>query len=320
MLARNLAQELLLEYFQEEAAFPAEFHSSLYQTPDGGIAIFPFADDDLVLSARAAALAPERFGRQALVQYFRQVADDANETRERIIIALYGLAALEEPTLPSIQAFAALTDLSPRERLYLGLAAAELGDQDTARSLYRGLLEELDRGNSLALHLTPEELRDLNLEALEGTLGIATSFLVPFDPSSVQPDPAVSISRNYNYHRTEGSAPIEEGDLVRITIEYKLGPQTVDGCYQVSDLLPSGLKAVARPYDWGITDTNLAYPYAIEGQRVSFCVYEGGYQSPLAYYARVIGKGTYTAEPAVIQSQKAPESINLTGSFPVEIR
>jgi len=409
MLARNLAQELLTQYFQEEATFPAEFHPSLYQTPDGGIAIFPFADDDLVLSARVAALAPERFGRQALVQYFRQVADDADETRERTIIALYGLAALGEPMLPSIQAFAALTDLSPRERLYLGLAAVELGDQDTARSLYRGLLEEfgqrrgssarlnvgvdqddileatslaailgasladnwspllfdytttnythdtliyleqisflvealpnlsaapvrfaytlqgqrtekeLDRGNSLALLLTPEELRDLNLEALEGTLGIATSFLAPFDPASVQPDPAVSISRSYA-GQPKGSATIEEGGLVRITIAYKLGPQAVDGCYQVSDLLPSGLKPITRLYERGITDTTVAYPYAIEGQRVSFCVYREGKQLPLVYYARVIGKGAYTAEPAVIQSQQAAESINLTGSLPVEIR
>jgi len=409
MLARNLAQELLAEYFQEEATFPAEFHPSLYQTPDGGIAIFPFADDDLVLSARVAALVPERFGRQALVQYFLRVADDAEETRERTIIALYGLAALGEPVLPTIQALAALGDLSPRERLYLGLAAAELGDQDTASSLYRGLLEEfgqrrgnsvrlnvgsdqddvleatslaailgasladdfapllfdyttnnyttdtliyleeisflvealpnlsaapvrfaytlhsqrneeeLERGSSLALLLTPEEIRDLNLEALEGTLGIATSFLAPLDPDSVQPDPAVSISRSYG-GQPEDRATIEEGELVRITIAYKLGLQAVDGCYQVSDLLPSGLKPVTRPYDWGITGTNVAYPYAIEGQRVSFCVYRGDLQRPLVYYARVIGKGTYIAEPAVIQSQKAPESTNLTGSFPVEIR
>jgi hypothetical protein len=416
MLARNLAQELLAQYFQEEATFPAEFQPSLYQTQDGGIAIFPFADDDLVLSARAAALVPERFGRQALVQYFLKVTDDANETRERTIIALYGLAALGEPMLPDIQALAALSDLSPRERLYLGLAAAELGDQDTARSLYRALLEEfgqrrgnsvrlnvgldqddvleatslaailgasladdwspllfdytttnytqdtlvyleqisfllkalpnlsaapvrfaytlqgqrneeeLERGNSLALLVTPEELRDLNLEALEGTLGIATSFLAPLDPASVQPDPVVSITRSYE-GQAEGSATIEEGELVRITISYKLGPQALDGCYQVSDLLPSGLKPITRLYEWatpelqgGIADTNLAYPYAIEGQRVSFCVYRDDRQLPLVYYARVIGKGTYTAEPAVIQSQKAPESINLTASLPVEIR
>jgi uncharacterized protein YfaS (alpha-2-macroglobulin family) len=161
-------------------------------------------------------------------------------------------------------------------------------------------------------------LPDLNLEALEGTLGVATSFLAPLDPDSVQPDPAVSISRSYNY-QSEGSAPIEEGDLVRITITYKLGPQAVDGCYQVSDLLPSGLKPITREYEWGITGA-VDYPYAIEGQRVSFCVYREGRQLPLVYYARVIGKGTYVVEPAVIQSQKAPESINLTGSFPVDIR
>ena len=64
----------------------------------------------------------------------------------------------------------------------------------------------------------------------------------------------------------------------------------------------------------------MAYPYAIEGQRVSFCAYRGGRQLPLVYYARVIGKGEYTAQSAVIQSQKAPESINITEPLPVEIR
>jgi hypothetical protein len=408
MLARNLAQGLLAQYFQEEAAFPAEFRPSAYQTEDGGIAIFPFADDDLALSARVAALAPEGFGRQALVQYFLKVTDDADETRERAIIALYGLAALGEPMLPTIQGLAALGDLSPRERLYLGLAAAELGDQDTARSLYRGLLEEfgqrrgnsvrlkvgsdqddileatslaailgasladdfapllfdytttnyttdtlieleqisflvealpnlpaapvrfaytldgkrseekLERGRSFVLLVTPDELPDLTLEALEGTLGVVSSFLAPLEPDSVQPDPAVSISRSYG-GQPEERVTIEEGDLVVISITYKLGPQAVDGCYQVSDLLPSGLKPITREYEWGITGTT-SYPYAIEGQRVSFCVYKQGRQWPLIYYARVIGKGTYVVEPAVIQSQKAPESINLTGSFPLEIR
>ena len=409
MLARNLAQDLLAQYFQEEPAFPAEFHPSLYQTPDGGIAILPFADDDLVLSARLAALAPDHFGRQALTQYFLAVTEDADETRERVIIALYGLAALEEPVLPSIQALAALDDLTLRERLYLGLAAADLADQDTALNLYRGLLDEfgqqrgssvrlnvgvdqddileatslaavlaasigddfapllfdyttnnytgdtliyleqisylvkalpnlaaapvrfaytldgqrteeqLERGSGLALLLAPEELGSLNIEAIEGTLGVAASFLAPFDPGSVQPDPALSVARTYEGQPEDG-ATIEEGDLVRITISYELGEQAVDGCYQVSDLLPSGLQPVTRLREWGIEDTSVNYPYAIEGQRVSFCVYKGGRQLPIVYYARVMGTGTYTAEPAVIQSQKAPESINITGALPVEIR
>ncbi len=409
MLARNLAQDLLGQYFEEEATFPAEFHPSIYQTLDGGIAIFPFADDDLVLSARLAAVAPDRFGRQALARYFLAVTGNADETRERVIIALYGLAALGETVLPDVQALAALGDLTPRERLFLALAAAELGDQDTAYNLYRGLLdefaqqrgssvrlnvgvdqddileatslaavlaasvgddfasllfdyttnnytedtliyleqisylaealpnlsaapvhfaytldgqrteEELERGKSLALLLTPEDLGGLNLEAIDGTLGVASSFLAPFDPASVQPDPALSITRTYEGQPTD-AATIEEGDLVRISIAYMLGEQAVDGCYQVSDLLPSGLQSVTRLHEWDVGDTEATYPYAIEGQRVSFCLYKDDEQEPIVYYARVAGTGTYTAEPAVIQSQKAPESINITGALPVEIR
>jgi hypothetical protein len=416
MLARNLSQELLVQYFQEETIFPAEFHASRYQTEDGGIAIFPFADDDLILSARLAALAPDRFGRQGLTQYFLAVTEGADETRERAVIALYGLAALREPVLPNLKTLAALDDLTPRERLYLGLAAAELGDQDTALGLYRGLLEEfgqqrgnsirlnvegdqddildatslasilaasladdlasllfeyttdnytedilvsleeisflvealpnlsaapvrfaytldgqrseqeLERGHSLALLLTPDELSGLDLEAIEGALGVAASFLAPFDPDSVQPDSALSISRTYQGQAEDG-ATVQEGDLVRITISYELDEKALDGCYQVSDLLPSGLKPVTRLHEWGIRrkgqgieDTSVAYPYAIEGQRVSFCVYQDGRQQPLVYYARVIGTGSYTAEPAIIQSQKAPESIHITDSLPVEIR
>ncbi|TET95262.1 MAG: hypothetical protein E3J29_07185, partial [Dehalococcoidia bacterium] len=182
MLARNLAQELLAQYFQEEAAFPAEFHPSLYQTPDGGIAIFPFADDDLVLSARLAALAPDRFGRQALIQYFLGVTEDADETRERVVIALYGLAALGEPVLPNIQTLVALGDLTPRERLYLGLAAAELGDQDTAINLYRGLLDEFgqQRGNSVRLNVGGDQ--DDILEATSLAAVLAASIADDFAP------------------------------------------------------------------------------------------------------------------------------------------
>jgi len=409
MLARDLAQALLAQYFQEEPDFPAEFQASLYQTSDGGIAIFPFADDDLVLSARLAALAPDQFGRQALAKYFLGVTEDADETRERTIVALYGLAALAEPVLPAVQALAALDDLTPRERLYLGLAAAELRAQDTALNLYRGLLDEfgqrrgssvrlnvgvdqddileatslaailaaslgddfapllfdyttgnytedmlvaleqisylaevlpnlsaapvhfaytldgqrteetLERGDSLALLLTPEEMGSLNLEAIEGTLGVATSFVTPLDPDSVDVDPDVSVTRTYQ-DQPEEAAIIQEGNLVRITLAYRLGAKAMDGCYQVSDLLPSGLRPVTRLWEWGITDIRVAYPYAIEGQRVSFCAYRGGRQLPLVYYARVIGKGEYTAESAVIQSQKAPESINITEPLPVEIR
>lgn len=124
MLARNMAQDLVRGYFGEEPAFPAAFRASTYQMPNGGLAILPFADDDLTLSARVAAIAPDKFGQQALAQYLRNVLNDPDETRERAIIAMFGLAAVGEPLLLDIRQAAELDDLTPRERLYLGLAAA----------------------------------------------------------------------------------------------------------------------------------------------------------------------------------------------------
>jgi hypothetical protein len=404
MLARNLAQELLLEHFKEKATFPAVFVPTRYQTNDGGIAIFPFADNDLLLSARVAALAPDHFGRQSLGTYLRSAASDPKQTRERSIIAVYGLAALGEPVLRDIGLLAARKDLTVRERLYVGLAAAEAGDQDAARTIYRGLLgsageargaavrlrvgadaddileatslaailgaqladeiaprlfdyttsnstkdilvaleqisylaealprtpaspvkiaytfagkreqRTLERGDAVALRLSPKDLAGLNLQVLEGTLGVATSFLVPLDPKALRVDTDVSIRRAY-----QPSATLGEADLLRIVIGYDVGPKAVDGCYQITDLLPSGLKPVTRLRERGVEDQSVDYPYAIEGQRVSFCVGEK-VRGAIVYYARVIGKGTYVAEPALIQSQRAQESVNIGTASRVVIR
>lgn len=49
-------------------------------------------------------------------------------------------------------------------------------------------------------------------------------------------------------------------------------------------------------------------------------MWRGSTVKTIVYYARVIGTGTYTAEPVVMQSQQAQESIGITGSLEVEIR
>jgi uncharacterized protein YfaS (alpha-2-macroglobulin family) len=178
---------------------------------------------------------------------------------------------------------------------------------------------QLERGQSVTLRLNPDELQALNLQVTEGTAGVSTSYQAPLDPTGVQTDPAVSITRAYP-GESNGSVTLHEGDLVPITLTWDLTAKAVDGCYQVSDLLPSGLKPVTRLWEQGIKQPDVWYPYFVEGQRVSFCVSPGSTNHTILYYARVIGTGTYTAQPAIIQSQKAPESINLTGPTQVIIQ
>jgi len=412
-LARTLARELLRDGFAEETFTDEEFQAGHYQRPEGGVALFPYAEADLALSARVADVAPGRFGGSTLRTYFELVLSDRAETRERAIVALYGLAALGEPVLPDVRVAAAEPGLTWRERLYAGLAAAAAGDEDTARQLERDLLEdygqrrgpwvrlnvpgdqddiieatallavlganvgdpmapdaffytrenytkdilveleqisylravvprlpagqatveytldgerrraELARGESLVLRLMPDQLAALQPSVVEGAAGINTFFLAPFDPASVTADPAVNVTRRIESVTGE---PIAEGALARVTLTWSLTSQAVSGCYQVSDLVPSGMRPVMRPYAWDIQGlpgylSDWTYPYAVEGQRISFCVYASDpYKRPIVYYARVLGKGMYTAEPAIMQSQKAPESIAITPAETVEIQ
>jgi hypothetical protein len=179
--------------------------------------------------------------------------------------------------------------------------------------------ETLERGQTFALRLSPDQLRGLQAEAVEGLVGVSTLFLAPLAPDDVTPDPAVTVARRIE--AVDGGA-IEEGKLVRVTLDWDIGQSALDGCYQVSDLLPSGLRPVTRFRHWDSVGFLESYPYAVVGQRVSFCVNKGmkTFYRPIVYYARVIGRGTYLAEPAIIQSQKAPESINITPGEMIEIR
>lgn len=166
ILARVLSGGLFATYFEAEPLPQPDYDVSTYQMDDGGIAILPFADSDLAISARIAALAPDEFGRQALLRYFTSVLDDDEETRERYVIALYGAAALGEPVLPQVRQLTGAEDLEPRERLYLGLAATELGDTDTALAVYRGLVEDFGERRGATARLRVNDDQD---DIIEGT-------------------------------------------------------------------------------------------------------------------------------------------------------
>ena len=418
LLARDLAADLLTQHFEQIEARGEDFDASAYVTQDGGVSLLPYSDSELALSARVAALAPERFGRTGLMNYFMQVAQDRDATRERQIIALYGLAALGEPVLVPLQTALEETDLSWRERLYLGLAAQELGDDPTAQTVldelvrdfgesrapyYRlrvgvdqddileatslaavlaagvadelapdllgytaanrttDLLIELEQisflaqalprlsaepvrfayelagerheidlasGRSHTLRLSRDELSSIILEQITGRVGVASWFQSPLDPARIGRDSDISIERSYqvadlNYRtlvpdfETLGAGnAIDEGQFVRIQLTFEFSPQAIDGCYQVTDLLPSGLRPITRNSFGRIS------PYHVDGQRVSFCV------SPrlerqteyVSYWARVVNAGEFTAEPATIQSAKSRESMNFSDAIQVVIR
>lgn len=120
----------------------------VYQTADGGISLLPYSSAEPRLSVLAAIAAPEMFETLALKKYFYQIYNADKVSQEELVLALSGLAALEEPVLISLREFSLLETLTATEKLYLALGAQAIGDESLARSLYTELLtkysEQLD--------------------------------------------------------------------------------------------------------------------------------------------------------------------------------
>jgi hypothetical protein len=102
-----------------------------------------------------------------------------------------------------------------------------------------------------------------------------------------------------------------------VDINYNISGPILSGCYQVKDNLPSGLRAVSNPSKY-VSDKDLWYVYQNTGQTISFCATKANNKT-IKYYARVVSKGGFLADPAIIQHQKAQNVINFTPAQTVNI-
>lgn len=158
----------------------------------------------------------------------------------------------------------------------------------------------LKPGGSYALALTERQVATLKLERLEGDLAVATSWSAAGTPPSstgVQVQRTVVPGTNATDHQ-----------LVRVVIDVTFGTQPVNGCYRLTDLVPSGLAPMSPSLSWGDEglEGSVNWAWEIEGQVVSWCASPSDRSHSYAYTARVISPGTYQWEPAVLQSELAP--------------
>ena len=393
--AAELARRLLIEEFDVPASSlqTTGFDPTRYLT-DGGVAPLPYGSADLFLAARAALVAGQIVDVDVLRGAFgAQFDDEAPSTRERQIAALAGLAGTGDNVLERLAAYDPAT-VTVREQLWLALGFAASGDEATARTIERSVLEAdgqrlgpwvrldvgtslnasleasglllllaarlgdpiandvsryladqpsteqvftleqlgyvqgmlerlpkaagkfawtvgaerhevtLDPGGAFSLVLTPGQRTSLHLEALDGQLAVATTWIAL--GGGLPSDPTISITRTVT---PANDAP--DNRLVKVTIAVTFGALAPVGCYRLTDLLPSGLAPVVAGAGWpdefqeGGGPTVIG-PYEVEGQRVSWCVSPADPGHTYGYSARVVTPGTYRWEPAVIQSETAP--------------
>lgn len=145
LVAIQRAAELLRERFGQDIEVPVQGIAYEYKVPTGGFALYPLGGSDLkttslVMSVLtdAAEVAPD-----AAVYFGAFLGRDA--TPEELALALRGLGALKASGLAELQTFAKRDDLAIGAKLIVIDALLEYGDKGTARQLWAGVEDRIER-------------------------------------------------------------------------------------------------------------------------------------------------------------------------------
>jgi len=136
MVVRREANNLLRTYFPDLSLSWTNdsFDARQFQQSNGGIAILPHAEADLLTTVRLMPFIMNEINIGALRNYLYNIFKGDNADNK--IIALYGLAILREPVLLYLNNYALLDDLSIRDLTYIALGYHALGEVELAAEMY----------------------------------------------------------------------------------------------------------------------------------------------------------------------------------------
>lgn len=409
-LAVQKAAELIENNFElSDVENTVPFNASDYQREDGGIAILPYGDSDLDISAKLSSLLKDKVNAFRLKDYFyTKLYDDSPGLKGN---ALYGLAVLKEPVLLDLDKAAEVENASLKDLLYIALAYCELGELPKADRIFveriaphikgykpyyridtekskddilectalaavlaskldkphklgfykycteyyskhittnierlmyieeeikkasngpvsfsytlngKQYTETLDNGRTFTLTLPSENVKILEINNVIGEISVVSIFKKPLT-STVKADKNLTVSKSY-YSTKENKATTDfsQSDIIKVVITWNVNTKALDGTYQITDYLPSGLKPIDNPITMGVDlYSNDVNHMESDGQKVTFYVNNDQPEKTLTYYARVISPGEYKAESTIIQSVASKESMNLSDTTTILIK
>ncbi|HXI45569.1 MAG TPA: hypothetical protein VNH13_04665, partial [Candidatus Acidoferrales bacterium] len=178
--------------------------------------------------------------------------------------------------------------------------------------------ETLEPGGAFSLPVTATQLAELHIDRTAGDLVVSSAWLGDATSAELPTTPGIRIVRNL----ASSTAPAD--GVFRVRLQVTIATSLPYGCYTVTELLPSGLAPLIGTPGWPDDETlrNLDQPWEVDGQRVSWClgVDAEHHTFNLGYAARVVSPGTYTWEPAVVQSSTAVSLGSATVASPFTIR
>jgi hypothetical protein len=136
---RAMAGNLLEKYFSESFHLPKIDHLSFQWAENGGLSLLPYSSSDLEISAMISLFSVDfenYFSKSMIQKYFKDILNDNKSNTDEKILALAGLAGIKEPVLLDLRKFSEIEGLKNREKLFIGLALAKLGDKSFAKNIF----------------------------------------------------------------------------------------------------------------------------------------------------------------------------------------
>jgi hypothetical protein len=167
----------------------------------------------------------------------------------------------------------------------------------------------LEPGKAFTLSLTADLRTGLAAEAISGQVAVAVQSRATVEPGTLQPHAALTLTR-----AIPATLPVDRVVVVDLTATFAQGAPE-NGCYDVVELVPSGLAPLAISWGGPAGGTNVIWPSSVIGQEVTFCAANdarAAHTSRMRYTARIVNAGTFTWEPAIMQLAGAPEALALT--------
>ncbi len=400
-LSRKISSELLRSYYNENIILDeTDTNFSDYQTDDGGIAVLKYGSSEPVLSAKISSVAKNMFDQSALKGYFYKLINNKDSTAEAVAAAYWGLASLNEPVLIDVKNLLNSSSIGIKEKIYLSLALAELGDCSKAKEYYNEItskygknaallyyidmdgsrddtmeftalcsliafkinaperlsmvryidssettelltnLEKLyvvqnsipdckqtgkftysldgkskeiniNKNEKFEMVLTPEKLQNIKFSTVQGDIYVTSTYTGPVTDLAAGGSNALKLTREYSVNKV-ATASFKQSDLIQVNLKFDFNTSAPDGFYEITDVLPSGLKYVSStkfdPKTW--------YPSKTEGQKIVFYYYYSKKQTQsnrtITYYARAAMPGMFNSDSAVIKNYNS----NLSGFAP----
>lgn len=162
--------------------------------------------------------------------------------------------------------------------------------------------------DNFTLFLNEEQISNLKFSNVSENVTAAVSYIGKVKDSGLTQNENFDITRTYQ--AIGGSSQtFNQSDLVKITITPNFSKSATEGYYEITDVIPAGLRYITKEY----RDDDTTYPIEIDGQRLAFGKYysKGEPVNPIVYYVRAAAPGTYTADNAIIMHY-ASNSMNLT--------